>query len=330
VGALVGATERIARGDFDLRLPTSRRDELGALAGAMNGMAAGLAQRDRIKDTFGKFVDPRVVEEIIADPEKLRPGGDVRVQTVLFCDLARFTAISERLRPAEVVGLLNGYLAGVSAIVAEERGILDKFIGDAAVAFWGPPITDDHATRACRAALRIVQHVAGMADECRRLGIEPIAARVGVATGPVLVGNIGSASKFNYTVMGDAANLGARLESANKVYGTSVLVSGETAAMAAEAIALRRVDRVRVVGRRTPVDLFEPRAESDGAVRDAFARAWTLYEARDWRGAAEAYQESVRFLAGDGVARVMAARCLEFASNGTPADFDGAWALDTK
>lgn len=265
VRQIAAGTQRIARGDFGERLDTARRDELGALARSFNQMAAGLAQRELIKETFGKFVDPRIVEGLLADPTRLRPGGDIRVQTVMFTDLAGFSAVAERMGPEDLVRLLNRHLGDAADVIAETRGIVDKFIGDAVVAFWGPPLTDAHAEAACRAALRCAARTAGLADLCRALGCPPLRLRVGLATGDVLVGNIGSPSKFNYTVMGDTANLGARLEGLNKLYGTCILAAQRTVREAGPAIVWRQIDTVRVVGRAEPVVVCEVLAEADGA-----------------------------------------------------------------
>lgn len=278
VRQIAAGTQRIARGDFGERLDTARRDELGALARSFNQMAAGLAQRELIKETFGKFVDPRIVEGLLADPTRLRPGGDIRVQTVMFTDLAGFSAVAERMGPEDLVRLLNRHLGDAADVIAETRGIVDKFIGDAVVAFWGPPLTDAHAEAACRAALRCVARTAGLADLCRALGCPPLRMRVGLATGDVLVGNIGSPSKYNYTVMGDTANLGARLEGLNKLYSACILAAQRTVREAGDAIIWRTIDTVRVVGRAEPVVVCEVLAEADSRAPTAFGSAGDIMD----------------------------------------------------
>jgi len=361
VESLLAATERIARGEAGVKVEIARRDELGRLARGFNEMAAGLEQRDLIKNTFGKFVDPRVVEDLLSNPDLLRPGGDVRVQTILFSDIAGFTAIAERLKPDEVVSLLNEYLGGASDAVFASRGIVDKFIGDAVVAFWGPPLVDEpeHARLACFAALEFQRVALNLRPRCEGLGIPPFQIRVGIATGPVLVGNIGSPSKFNYTVMGDAANLGSRLESLNKFYRTTILIDASTARLLAAAdrageraasprIFTRRIDVVRVVGRDEPVTVYEivdAAGEPNGpdesrlgfdprdvALRcDQYESALALYESRRWTEAAQAFEavvdESGRV---DGPAAVMAARCRRFESQPPPESWDGVWIAESK
>jgi class 3 adenylate cyclase len=335
---LVDGTRRVADGQFDKPIMVNRHDELGELGASFNVMAAGLQQRDLVTNTFGKFVDPKLVEEFLNNPQALMPGGEKRVQTVLFTDLTGFTTFSERLDPDDLVTLLNEHLGDAADIVTQQRGIVDKFIGDAVVAFWGPPITkdDEHAGLACRAALRIVRGIHRLDDKCRILGMPPLGIRVGVATGDVLVGIIGSANKYNYTVMGDTANLGSRLEGLNKVYGTSILITERTARAAEPFVLTRRVDRVRVVGRAEPVDLYEvlaERGQENGSLPKrcaAYAEAVSLYERRAWSDAETAFDRVAREFPEDSAARTMAERCAAFRQADPGADWDGVWTATAK
>ncbi len=323
VSLLVEGSRRIAKGEFEKPIAVTRQDELGELAISFNEMAAGLQQRDLVKSTFGKFVDPKVVEGFLANPDLLMPGGEKRVQTMMFSDLANFTSLSEKLPPDKLVALLNGHLGDAADIVTDTRGIVDKFIGDAVVAFWGPPITSEsgHAGLACRAALRITQSVRRPRRRMRPSGHAPLCVRVGVATGEVLVGIIGSANKYNYTVMGDTTNLGSRLEGLNKIYGTSVLVTARTAHEASSAVFHEREStRVRVIGREEPVELHEVLGEKEdtshnGAIPlrcEAYAEAFRRYERRAWLEAHGAFQKICTEWPHDAVARAMADRCAEF------------------
>lgn len=338
VGQLVAGTQRVARGEFDQPIEVNRRDELGALARSFNEMAKGLQQRDLVKSTFGRFVDPRIVEGFLTNPERLMPGGDKRVQTVLFSDLMSFTSISERLDADDLVALLNGYLGDAADVVTGTRGIVDKFIGDAVVAFWGPPITGEaeHAALACRAALRIVRGAGRHDAQCVRLGIPPLRVRVGIATGEVLVGLIGSSNKFDYTVMGDTANLGSRVEGLNKLYGTSILATARTAREAGDAVITRCIDTVRVVGRAEPVELYEVLAESgeeDGVLPlrcEAYAEAAARYQQRHWSAAATAFARVCREWPDDGAARAMAQRCAALQASEPAPDWDGVWVATSK
>ena len=256
---------------------------------------------------------------------------------MLFSDLAGFTALSEKLTPADQVSLLNEYLGGAADAVTERQGMVDKFIGDAVVAFWGPPFTDDYAALACSAAIRFVELTGDLKPICDRLGVPPLHVRVGVATGVVLVGVIGSASsRQNYTVMGDTANLGSRLEGVNKLYSTQVLVDQPTRDAAGDRFLYRRIDRVRVVGRDEPVQLHEvvgehDRVDDDTLARcDTYAAALTLYESRDWPAANDAFNAVNQSWPDDETAARMALRCYAFANEDPGPYWDGVFKLDAK
>lgn len=334
VNQLVTATQYIARGEFDQPVQGKRRDEFGILGASINDMADGLKQRDQIKDAFGKFVDPRIAENLI---ESDQLGGQELTQSVLFSDLAGFTALSEKLTPADQVSLLNDYLGGAADAVTERQGMVDKFIGDAVVAFWGPPFTDDHAALSCDAALRFVEVTQGLADHCKQLGVPRLHVRVGIATGVVLVGVIGSASsRQNYTVMGDIVNLGSRLEGVNKLYGTQILVDQTTADAAGDAFAFRCLDRVRVLGREEPVrlheligrrdDLDDPMLQWQQAYHDAYA----VYASRDWSAAQTAFDAVGEHWPHDEAAKRMALRCFAFMAESPGDHWDGVFNLDSK
>jgi class 3 adenylate cyclase len=331
VEQLVAGAERIGRGEFKIQMDTRRRDELGTLARSFNQMAVELEQRDLIKDTFGKFVDPSIVRGLLEDPASLKLGGERRVQTILFADLEGFTVLSERLDPETLFQLLNGYLETVTQVVTGHRGIIDKFIGDGVIAFWGPPLEPRHAARACLAALELVQRMAQPTALCLKLHLPPLRVRVGLATGEVLVGNIGSNSKYNYTVMGDIANLASRLEGANKLYGTQLLVTGRTVREAGDSIVARRIDTVRVIGRSEPVELYEILAPADtadgrhGSRLEQYQSSLELYQARRWSEARERFERI-----DDPPSRAMAARCAELADQPPGVDWDGVWNLERK
>ena len=340
IGTLVVESERIGRGEFDVTLDTDRKDELGDLARGFTHMAKGLAQRDFIKDTFGKFVDPSVVATLIADPKRLRPGGEQRVQTVLMSDVANFTRLGEKLTPEQLVLLLNEYLGACADIVANEKGVVDKFIGDAVVAFWGPPLTDDHAERACRAALRMADAAASMNARCAALGVAPLKVRIGIATGEMIVGNIGSPSKFNYTVMGDVVNLCARLEGVNKLYSTTILATRATAQSLGAGWVWRELDVVRVVGRGAGEPIVEIMAApspasadttgKDELRRDRFVAARAHYLRREWPRAREAFEALAREFPADNAAAAMALRCARLEAIPPEPGWDGVWTLDVK
>jgi adenylate cyclase len=213
-------------------------------------------ERERIKRAFSLYLSPEMTRRIAASPDSLDLGGEEIVATALFTDLKGFTTIAESLSAHQTVALLNDYFSKATRHIFEAEGTLIKYIGDAVFALWGAPLPmDDHATRACRAALELARD-RRMADAA---GVEGghLVTRIGVHTGPMVVGNLGSAQRFDYTAIGDAVNLASRLESLNKAWGTVALVSGETRSQTDGGFLMRPLGRVRVVGRSEPVELFE-------------------------------------------------------------------------
>jgi adenylate cyclase len=217
-------------------------------------------QRRWTRRAFQQYVSPEVVERIIERPEALRFGGEVRTLTVLFADVRDFTGFTERHRPEEVVAMLREYLTRLTACVLAERGTLDKYIGDAIMALFGAPLPlPDHAERACRAALAMVEAAERLQARWAAEGKEPLRIGVGINTGEMVVGNLGSEQLFDYTVVGDAVNLGARLESLNKEYRTarSIIISESTWEAARHAVEARRLGEVPVKGKARPVAVYE-------------------------------------------------------------------------
>ncbi|ABK18063.1 CHASE2 domain-containing protein [Syntrophobacter fumaroxidans] len=266
-------------------------------------------RRAFIKKAFKYYLSPAVVEKILADPSRLVLGGERRELSIFFSDLQGFSSISERLDPPALTSLLNEYLSDMTDIILEEEGTLDKYEGDAVIAFWNAPVDQpDHALRACRAAIRCQHRLDERREEFRRKTGELLYQRIGINTGSVVVGNMGSGKRFDYTVLGDAANLASRLEGANKVFGTYTMVSEDTWTQVGGELLGREIGLLRVVGRKNPVRVYEvigfaSTAENDGL--NAFASALALYYA----GGLSAALEAFRMLSDDPVARVYAARC---------------------
>jgi len=287
------------------------------------------ALRNRLRRAFGHYVSPHIVEQLIGQPERLRLGGERKELTILFCDLAGFTTLSEGLEPEGVVSLLHDYLTGVTEAIMERGGTVDKFLGDGLVAFWNAPVEDaDHALHACEAAEAMQASVARMRARLVSEGRPPISMRIGVHTGEVVVGNMGSTKRFDYTATGDSMNLASRIEGVNKVYGTGILVSESTAAAVAGRVLLRPVDRVRVKGKHRPVDLFTPC--DDPGLTELTSEAVAAYRARDWDRGEALWKDVERAGAPDRVARVYLERIAAFRLTPPPDDWDGGVTLTEK
>ncbi len=290
-------------------------------------------QRRFIKSAFRFYLSPQVIDRVLDDPSLLRLGGERREITAFFSDVAGFTSISEGLSPEDLVGLLNAYLSEMTDIILDLGGTLDKYEGDAIIAFWNAPVDlPDHALRACRAALRCQRRLTERREDFRRRFGHEVRMRVGVNSGPAVVGNMGSERRFDYTAMGDTMNLASRLEGAGKVYGVSILVGEETERRVRDEILAREVDIIRVVGKKQPVRVFEllgekgevPAEELEKAAR--FGRALETYRARRFAEAAALFEA----LAGDPVAAVYAGRARRSAASPPPCDWDGVCELDKK
>lgn len=216
-------------------------------------------EKKRIRGAFSRYVAPALVDQIMQNPGMLKLGGEKRICTVFFSDIAGFTTLSEGLTPERLVEFLNMYLTEVTDIVLAHGGMLDKYEGDAVMAVFGAPVwTEDHAARACRAAIAVQQRLTDLRVEWRAKSLPEFITRIGLNSGPMVVGNMGSRERFDYTVIGDAVNLGSRLEGANKQYGTFLMISEDTRAMAgADAFVTRELDQIRVKGKAEPVRVYE-------------------------------------------------------------------------
>jgi adenylate cyclase len=247
----------------------------------------------------------------------------------MFTDLAGFSTFSEKLGPVELTALLNDYLSEMTDIILEEGGTLDKYEGDAIIAFWNAPLAQaDHAVRACRAALHCQRRLAEQREAYRQRTGAELRMRVGLNTGEVVVGNMGSHKRFNYTILGDAANLASRLEGANKAFGTETMVSGSTWRLVAGDFRGRQLADLRVVGRKTAVPVYELTgfaADAAPSGWDLFAEGLTRFRAGDFAGAKEIFER----LPDDPAAQRYARRCADLCAQ-PPASWDGVWGLTEK
>jgi adenylate cyclase len=295
-------------------------------------------EKRRARETFGRFLAPAIVERVLAREGPLRLGGEKRVLTVLFSDIRGFTTIAERLDPPRLLELLNEYLAPMTEIVvSEEQGTLDKYIGDAIMAFWGAPQEQpDHALRACRAALAMVDRLGALRERWRARGLPDVDVGIGINTGPMSVGFVGSQDRFyNYTVLGDAVNLASRLEGANKAYGTRILLGPSTHAEVRERVVARALDLLRVKGKREPVRVHELLALAPGtpellAFVERFHLGLEAYAARRWDEAVARFLEADRLRGGDPASLRYVERCEAMRRAPPPDDWDGVFELSSK
>jgi adenylate cyclase len=310
---------------------------------AAHGAASGLAvvgalaanywaegrQKAFLKQAFRHYLSSDVIEKIIRDPKHLQLGGEKRELTIMFTDLAGFSTFSERLGPVELTTLLNDYLSEMTDIIMDEGGTLDKYEGDAIIAFWNAPLAQsDHAVRACRAALRCQRRLAELRDAFLQRTGALMRMRIGLNTGDVVVGNMGSHKRFNYTILGDAANLAARLEGANKAFGTETMVSGTTWQLACAQFSGRKLADLRVVGRKTAVPVYELTGFAADAAPpgwDVFAAGLTRFREGDFAAAREVFEQ----LPDDPAAKSYARRCGELCAH-PPTLWDGVWGLTEK
>lgn len=292
-------------------------------AAALAGYAFVRRRARQTRAMFAQYVPPAVVSRLIAQPELMRLGGEAREVTLMFTDLANFTTLSEQLSAEQTVEVLTAYFNAMTPIVHATGGTVDKFIGDAVMAFWGAPLDDpQHAEHAVTAAILMQQAMQVLVADLRARGLPPIHMRIGLHTGRVVVGNVGSEQRFSYTAIGDAVNLAARLEGANKAFGTGILLSAATAAQLPSSVALRALDDVVVKGKTEPVRVFTPC--DDVAVRDASLAALSAFHARDWDGASGYLAQVLARVPGDAAAlhlqrRVAEARALPVGSDWSPA-----------
>ncbi|MGH6629436.1 MAG: adenylate/guanylate cyclase domain-containing protein, partial [Burkholderiales bacterium] len=287
--------------------------------------------------TFSQYVSPGVIRLLENDPARyLRRGGELKELTVMFSDIRGFTAMSEGMTPDELVRLLNEYLGEMTDIVFRRWGTLDKYIGDAIMAFWGSPFPqEDHAQRACYAALDMCARLEELNAQWRAHGRKTLAVGVGVNTGPVNVGNMGSDKRLAWTVMGDNVNLASRLEGLTKEYGVRIVMSEATWQQVASQFVGRELDRIRVKGKAQPVGIYELLDVRHHSPRHAdllagFEDAIAAYRRREWEAAAQKFQPLIERYPEDGPSRVFLARSCEFLVDNPPPDWDGVYVMKTK
>ena len=298
-------------------------------------------KKQELKGTFAKYVSPAVVDEILKDPENIELGGKKVELTVMFSDVRGFTTISEKLDPRALSDLLNSYLTPMTDLVFETKGTLDKYMGDAIMAFWGAPIPlEDHPKRAATCALLMLKKLKELQEEYAKKGLPSIDIGIGLNTGDMSVGNMGSNTVRSYTVMGDAVNLGSRLEGINKEYGTRIIISEFTQKRIADEFVTREVDWVRVKGKAQPVRIFElignrapgPLQADSNLLRllPDFELGFKLYHERHFAEARQAFNAALEIKPDDECSKLYIERCHDYLEEPPGEDWDGVYTMKTK
>ncbi|MBN8980959.1 MAG: adenylate/guanylate cyclase domain-containing protein [Rhizobiales bacterium] len=323
---VVSEVKHVERFELDeVKRHRSRLAELDNLSGAIADMAGGLS-------AFRKYIPADLVRTLAKEGVDAKPGGSIRPMTALFADVAGFTGLSERLGD-KIIPLLSRYLDVMSAEISLHHGTIDKFIGDAVMAFWGAPASNpDHAAEACRAALAS-QRAMKMSSIVDDNG-QPLRIRIGINSGDMLVGNIGSAVRLNYTVIGDAVNIASRLEGANKSYNTEIIIGEETYRLASAQIHARELDILAVYGRAGSIKVYE----LVGLVGEEHAPTWLIayaeglayYRARNFKVAIECFERVLSMRKLDPPSEIMIRRCHDFIASPPPEDWQGTAVAESK
>jgi adenylate cyclase len=294
-------------------------------------------EKRRIRDTFSRYMSPEIVAALTRNPDLVKLGGEDREMTVFFSDVAGFTTLSETMRPQELVAVLNEYLSEMSDVIFRHRGVVDKYIGDAIMAFWNAPLDQpDHASLACFAALDQIEAIKDLQRRFAERGLPRFDFRIGINTGHMVVGNMGSHSLFDYTVTGDAVNLAARLEGANKPFRSRVMISEFTYEKAKNDVEVRPLDLLRVKGKTVPIQVYElaarkgaldpTRGKAFGLYRDGIA----FYRERKFDRAIGVFKGALALLPDDGPSALYIERCEAFRASPPPPDWDGVFVMTTK
>ncbi|NJD23571.1 MAG: adenylate/guanylate cyclase domain-containing protein [Melioribacter sp.] len=290
-----------------------------------------------IKGMFSQYVSREVVNQLIINPDRLRLGGERKNLSILFSDIAGFTTFAEKKQPEELVSFINEYLNEMTEIILNNKGTLDKYLGDAVMAFWGAPVeVEDHAYKACVTALQMQERLVGLREKWSSSGETPIRIRIGINTGDVIVGNIGGEKRFDYTVLGDNVNLASRLEGANKEYATNIMISDTTYDSCKDKILARELDVILVKGKNKPTKVYElislvgdKKAEEAVEKMDLYFQALELYRQKSFEPALDYFKRSYEKL-GDYPSKVYIQRCEFYLKNPPDQNWDGVFEMKTK
>lgn len=336
--ALSAGVKRIEEGDLDIELIQHSRDEVGSLTKSFNSMAAGLRSTQQIKDTFGQYVDPRIVSNLLGNGIEAE-NGRKEIASVYFSDIVGFSGLYEKFTPSGIVKVLNSYFDLMSGSVSDRDGVIDKYIGDAIMAFWAQPFCEQEecAGNAVEAAVQNIKKLQEFQRELPELtglrqGAPQLDQRIGLATGETVIGSIGSKNSKNYTIIGDTVNLAARLEAANKVYGTELLVCERTA-QSTRKYEFRLIDKIRVYGKTEPNSIYTVINNDDFTtdemteIRDISQSAFSAYSSANFVEAVKAYQNILAIYPNDAVAKIFLSRIEILKNKDFNEGWDGVWQI---
>ncbi len=300
-------------------------------------LVAERRERRRTRKVFEQYVSESIVNSILASGKEPKFGGEKLQLTVLFSDIRGFTTYCEKRSPEMVVHRLNEYLTLMTEVIFKHEGTLDKFVGDEIMALFGAPVYfENHAERACETACAMITSLRELQKRWSAQNEDYFQIGIGINTGTMIVGNLGAQQRFDYTVIGDEVNLGARLEGANKQYATSIIISESTYKQVRKRAQARELDLVRVKGKNKPVKIYELRGmEKLAAIEEdliiaTYSKGLELYKQRQWYNALREFNRVLRYFPSDGPSRVYVERCLDYIANAPPDDWDGVYEFKTK
>ena len=341
---LTSAFHETADGKYSDPLPITSGDEIGELTSSFNTMVDQLKSKEKLREAFGQFLDPRIVANVVNPTTgEFRQSADRRKATIFFSDIQGFSGIGEQLTADNVVGLLNHYFSAATSGIRKHHGIVDKFIGDGVMAFWTTPFSEgeDHARDACFACLEMRHTFAEIEKNISQItglrrNIPKFHVRMALATGDTLIGTIGSATTKSFTVIGDTVNIASRLEAVNKVYGTDLIINEDCYRLAELEIEAREIDFVTVYGKTEPVRIYELLSKmgqldpKTAELRDAFDIALRHYREQKWSEAEKAFQKCLNIKTHDGPSLEFLSRIGAFTRTPPPKDWNGVWQTASK
>ena len=341
---LAAAFRQTAQGELSDPLPVTSQDEIGDLTTSFNQMVEQLKSKEKLREAFGQFLDPRIVANVVdASSGQLKEVAERRSVTIFFSDISNFSGIGEQLTAGNLVRLLNRYFTASTEGIRAHHGIVDKFIGDAVMAFWASPFSEGetHALDGCHACLDLRDAFAKVGREISeitglRRNVPKFHVRMALATGDTVIGTVGSDTTKSFTVIGDTVNIASRLEGVNKIYGTTILLNEECYHLAETGIEAREIDLVTVFGKVEPVRIYELQGRQGSLsptlakLNNLFADALQLYREQKWKEAESAFRECLKIRENDGPSLEFLTRIANFARTPPPKDWNGVWQTASK